>query len=72
MNVSTFSSSSSEGSGRRMTLIGTRCTGAVSEREKMDEVAWAGVGVATGSPDVPPRGLADAGADAEAELDGCA
>lgn len=43
MKVCTFSSSSSLGSGRRMTLIGTKWTGAVSEREKMDDVAWAGV-----------------------------
>ena len=43
MNVRTFSSSNSEGSGRRITRIGTLCTGASASRAKMEDVAWGAV-----------------------------
>ena len=44
-----MASSSSLGSGRRITLMGTRCTGADSDREKMDDVACGAVGLLSAS-----------------------
>jgi hypothetical protein len=51
MNVWTFPSSSSDGSGRWITLIGTEWTGASSDREKMEEVGLDGLGASLGAED---------------------